>query len=58
MEAQSDRIFSQIGSGSIESVDLSIDDIISLVGTGEMSTLSPGPVDPLSEIVPLREELS
>ena len=58
MEAQSDRIFSQIGSGSIDSVDLSIDDIISLVGTGEMSTLSPDPVDPLSEIVPLREELS
>lgn len=51
--AQDDRIFSGISSGSIRSVDLTLDQIVALMGTGDVLSSDP-PIDPTLELAALR----
>ncbi len=55
--AQDDQIFSGISSGSIRSVDLTLDQIVALMGTGEVLSSDP-PIDPTLELESLRDAQS
>ena len=57
MTAQDDRIFDSIPASQIRSVDLSLDDIVTLMGTGEIDS-SDTPLDLTLEFARLRESRS